>query len=205
MTAQTGSWPLRRADRYRERASVAEPTSSDRPVESSRRCRLSHLYFRYVAFYCRSFLAPLQTHPARQLGLFFPQFPESPQTWHRSNRSLSTYARVAYQWPVLRQPERFCVLGVFSRLPYCHARHIVYRHFPFSPIVLKHRERQRGCALRHGGLLLRDSRLNRSWFLPLGGHAARKQTSALGSCLPLAPSGPCALRDSGHQKEKFDV
>ena len=30
----------------------------------------------------------------------------------------------------------------------------VYRYFPFSPIALKHRERQRGCALRHGGLLL---------------------------------------------------
>jgi hypothetical protein len=28
---------------------------------------------------------------------------------------------------------------------------------------------------------------------------------ALGSCLTLAPSGWCALRDSGHQKEKFDV
>src|SRR6516165_2551048 len=26
---------------------------------------------------------------------------------------------------------------------------------PFLPIALKHRERQRGCALRHGGLLLR--------------------------------------------------
>ena len=32
---------------------------------------------------------------------------------------------------------------------------IIYRHFPFSPIALKHRERQRGCALRRGGLLLR--------------------------------------------------
>src|SRR4029077_15606779 len=27
--------------------------------------------------------------------------------------------------------------------------------FPFSPIALKHRERQRGCALRRSGLLLR--------------------------------------------------
>jgi hypothetical protein len=26
--------------------------------------------------------------------------------------------------------------------------------FPSSPIALKHRERQRGCALRHSGLLL---------------------------------------------------
>ena len=25
-----------------------------------------------------------------------------------------------------------------------------YRYFPFSPMALKHRERQRGCALRHG-------------------------------------------------------
>src|SRR5206468_10227777 len=47
--------------------------------------------------------------------------------------------------------------------------------------------------------------LNRSWFLPLRGHPPRKQTLALGSCLTLAPSGWCALRDSGHQKEKFDV
>ena len=30
-----------------------------------------------------------------------------------------------------------------------------FSYFPFSPIALKHRERQRGCALRHGGLLPR--------------------------------------------------
>jgi hypothetical protein len=40
----------------------------------------------------------------------------------------------------------------------------------------------------------------RSWFLPLCGHPPRKQTLALGSCLTLAPSGWCALRDSGHQR-----
>ncbi len=36
-----------------------------------------------------------------------------------------------------------------------HPAALIYRHFPFSPIALKHRERQRGCALRRGGLLLR--------------------------------------------------
>ena len=30
-----------------------------------------------------------------------------------------------------------------------------FSYFPFSPIALKHRERQRRCALRHGGLLPR--------------------------------------------------
>jgi len=112
-----------------KRVSVAEPTRSDRPVESSRRRRLSHLYFRYVAFYCRLFLAPLQTHPA----LFFPQFPESPQTWHRSNRSLSTYARVAYQLPVLRQPGRFCVRGVFTAPSYSHGASLSIETSLFLP------------------------------------------------------------------------
>src|SRR5437773_8116224 len=45
----------------------------------------------------------------------------------------------------------------------------------------------------------------RSWFLPLRGHPPRKQTLALGSCLTLAPSGWCALRDSGHQRRFFHV
>jgi hypothetical protein len=82
---------------------------------------------------------------------------------------------------------------------------IVYRHFPFSPIALKHRKRQRGCALRLGSLLLRYSRLNRFWFLLLRGHPPRKQTLALGSCITLTPSAWFALRDSGHKKEKVDV
>jgi hypothetical protein len=41
--------------------------------------------------YCRSFPEhSFRLIPARQLALFFPQFLESPQTWHRSNRRLST-------------------------------------------------------------------------------------------------------------------
>src|SRR6266404_2954005 len=47
--------------------------------------------------------------------------------------------------------------------------------------------------------------LRGSWFLPLRGHPPRKQTLALGSCLTLAPSGWCALRDSGHQRRFFHV
>jgi hypothetical protein len=48
-------------------------------------------------------------------------------------------------------------------------------------------------------------RLCRFWFLLLCGHPPRKQTLALGSSLTLAPSGWCALRDSGHQRRSYDV
>jgi hypothetical protein len=61
------------------------------------------------------------------------------------------YARVAYQG----QPERSLRGGCFSRAFLVPRRHIVYQCFPFSPIAHKHRERQRGCALRLCGLLLR--------------------------------------------------
>ena len=61
-------------------------------------------------------------------------------------------------------------------------------------------ERLRPAARRSSASL---SRRNRSWFFPLRGRPPRKQTLALGSRLPLAPFGWCALRDSGHQKEKF--
>lgn len=40
-------------------------------------------------------------------------------------------------------------------------------------------------------------------FLPLRGHPPTKQTLTLGSGLEPGPSGWCALRDSGHQKEKL--
>ena len=54
-------------------------------------------------------------------------------------------------------PHDFCLLPVVvnfvpSSSPRCLN---VNRRFTFSPIALKHRDRQRGCALRHGGLLLR--------------------------------------------------
>src|ERR1700682_5417312 len=77
---------------------------------------------------------------------------------------------------------------------------------PYSAaFTLKHRECKQSSARRLGGLLLRDSAPMRSWFLPLCGHPPRKQTLALGSCLTLAPSGWCALRDSGHQRRFFHV
>jgi hypothetical protein len=77
---------------------------------------------------------------------------------------------------------------------------------PFSAaFTLKHRECKQASAHRRGGLLLRGSAPMRSWFLPLRGHPPRKQTLALGSCLTLAPSGWCALRDSGHQRRFCDV
>ena len=94
------------------------------------------------------------------------------------------------------------VYGFASAFP---TQGTVHRCFPFSPIALKHRERQRGCALRRGGLLLHYRARIGSWFLSLRGHPPRKQTLALGSSLAFAPSGWCALRDSGHQKEKFRV
>jgi hypothetical protein len=73
--AQPGSYRFVGRISTEKRASVAEPTSSDRPVESSRRRRLSHLYFRYVAFYCRSLLAPLQTHPCAPARAILPAIP----------------------------------------------------------------------------------------------------------------------------------
>ena len=77
---------------------------------------------------------------------------------------------------------------------------------PYSAaFTLKHRECKQSSAPRRGGLLLRGSAPMRSWFLPLCGHPPRKQTLALGSCLTLAPSGWCALRDSGHQRRFFHV
>jgi len=77
---------------------------------------------------------------------------------------------------------------------------------PFSAaFTLKHRKCKQSSARRRGGLLLRGSAPMRSWFLPLRGHPPRKQTLALGSCLTLAPSGWCALRDSGHQRRFFHV
>src|SRR5437870_3485364 len=81
--------------------------------------------------------------------------PSSPKLGDWSARSLSTYARVAYQSLVLRQPERSVAADSLSRAFLCSPCEIVYRSFPLSPITLKHRERQRGCALRRGGLLLR--------------------------------------------------
>jgi GAF domain-containing protein len=62
--------------------------------------------------------------------------------------------------------------------------------------LLDKQSNQLECAVFDSSL----SRLNRSWFLPLRGHPPRKQTLALGSSLPLAPSGSCALRDSGHRR-----
>jgi hypothetical protein len=81
---------------------------------------------------------------------------------------------------------------------------IIYISFS-AAFTLKHRECKQSSARRRGGLLLRRSAPTGSRFLPLRGHPPRKQTLALGSCLTLAPSGWCALRDSGHQRRFFDV
>ena len=53
-------------------------------------------------------------------------------------------------------PNVVSVPSFSPRLPTTHQSALfVATPFPFSPIAVKHRERQRGCALRHGGLLLR--------------------------------------------------
>src|SRR5690348_10971958 len=88
--------------------------------------------------------------------------------------------------PFLRPPAHTCL----SPLPF-------FSHRSQAPRAT---ERLRPAALRSSASLLR---LYRFWFLPLRGHPPRKQTLALGSSLTLAPSGWCALRDSGHQKEKL--
>jgi hypothetical protein len=192
-------------DWYRQRASLAEPTGSDRPVESSRRGQLSHLYFRYVAFYCRSLLAPLQTHPAppRAIlpaihGVAAHVASKQPEIVHHTRASLTN----RQLWD---RPNVICVPSIFTHAFLRPRQHSVLSLLPF----FSHRsqapratERLRPAARRSSASL---SCLNRSWFLPLRGHPPRKQTLALGSSLPLAPSGWCALRDSGHQRRFSDV
>jgi hypothetical protein len=80
---------------------------------------------------------------------------ESPQTWQRSNRRLPAVRgrRLSIASPGTGRTFSVCRMFL-PRLPAPTLSH-VYRYFPFSPIALKHRERQRGCALRLGGLLLR--------------------------------------------------
>jgi hypothetical protein len=183
-----------------KRASLAKPTSSDRPAESSRRGRLSHLYFRYVAFYCRSLLAPLQTHPCAPARAILPAIPgvatnvasKQPEIVHHTPASLTN----RQLWD---RPNVICVPSILTHAFLRPRHHIACRHFPFSPHSQAPRatERLRPAARRSSASL---SRLSRSWFLPLRGHPPRKQTLALGSSLPLAPSGWCALRDSGQQR-----
>jgi hypothetical protein len=121
---------------------LTEPTSSDRPVESSRRGRLSHLYFRCVAFYCRSLLAPLQTHPCAPARAILPAIPGVAATVDRSNRRLSTIRARRLPIASFGIDRTLSAYRVFSPTPSCaHASTVSYRYFPFPPIALKYRSR----------------------------------------------------------------
>jgi hypothetical protein len=83
---------------------------------------LSHLYFRYVAFYCRSLLAPLQTHPCAPARAILPAIPgvaahvasKQPEIVHHTRASLTN----RQLWD---SPNVLCVRGVFPASSYSHA------------------------------------------------------------------------------------
>jgi hypothetical protein len=132
----------------------------------------------------------------------------------RINRArASSWSAVTHSHPVCPSPTKYPPL-LGSREPWIDALlgHSASQRPTLTHIVMlvsfftrrsqapRASERLRPAARRSSASL---SRRNRSWFFPLRGHPPRKQTLALGSRLPLAPFGWCALRDSGHQKEKF--
>jgi hypothetical protein len=55
---------------------------------------------------------------------------------------------------VYSEKTRFGVIERSRQVKPTVPREISNGYFPFSPVALKHRERQRGCARRHSGLLL---------------------------------------------------
>src|SRR5437870_10034428 len=116
-------------------------------------------------------------------------------------------ARLALQTLSRRTARPFSPFRIFPGvflLPHSpHSSSLLISLFCHRSQAPRAKERLRPAARRSSASL---SRLYRFWFLPLCGHPPRKQTLALGSRLTLAPSGWCALRDSGHQKEgSYDV
>ena len=182
-----------------KRASVAEPTSSDRPVESSRRRRLSHLYFPLRSLLLSLISGTASDSSCPPAHTILSAIPGVTANAAQSQPEIARpYARVACRHQP-RTARTFSACQVLSpRLStptFSHCPSLL----PFLPRFQAPRatERLRPAARRSSASL---SRLSRFWFLPLRGHPPRKQTLALGNNLALAPSGWCALRDSGHQR-----
>src|SRR5215472_13760605 len=91
---------------------------------------------------------------ARQHALLPPRFLESPQAKRRL--SCARTRRVTDRQSC-NSPNVLSALSFPASSYYPYSTLFVATPFPFSPIALKHRERKRGCALRHGGLLLRHA------------------------------------------------
>jgi hypothetical protein len=109
-------------------------------------------------FLCRSFSwARLHAHSCTShLALFFPRFLKPPPTQQRAKQRLQR-PRTRRSPIAARGTDRtFLCSGCSSRAFPIRPFHTVYPYFSFSSAALKHRERQRGCAQRLGGLLLRS-------------------------------------------------
>jgi hypothetical protein len=117
-------------------------------------CRAGDQTFLLRTVFLRYGFGSLRSPSARSS---FSAIPRVAANWQQAKRGLSRERAPSLtdrqSW---NSPNVLSVPSFSPRLPTTHGSPpFIATPFPFSPVVLKHREQQRGCALRHGGLLLR--------------------------------------------------